>query len=171
MRRRLLSIPGAIVIPFLPPPIQGQGSTGGFTFELIDQAGGDFRRAGARGSRLPGEAMRGGRIRGLFSTFSVDDPQLSVTIDREKAKSTAIPITQINDALGVYLGSQYVNDFDFNNRSYRVYVQAAAPFRGQPRDIGQFYVRPQALAADRAPSRCRSPRPPAAWSRSTTSST
>ena len=56
--------------------------------------------------------MRGGRIRGLFSTFSVDDPQLALIIDREKAKSSAISLTQINDALGVYLGSQYVNDFD-----------------------------------------------------------
>ena len=63
---------------------------------------------------------------------------------REGEERRASPITQISDALGVYLGSQYVNDFDFDNRSYRVYVQAAAPFRGQPRDIGQFYVRSRA---------------------------
>ncbi len=144
MRMRLGSIPGALAIPFLPPPIQGQGSTGGFTFEIIDQAGGaDFGALARATQQLQGQAMSGGRIRGLFSTFSVDDPQLALTIDREKAKSSAISLTQINDTLGVYLGSQYVNDFDFNNRSYRVYVQAAAPFRGQPSDIGQFYVRSQ----------------------------
>ncbi len=148
MRGRLASIPGALAIPFLPPPIQGQGSTGGFTFELIDQAGSaEFAALARAAAQLQGEAMRGGHIRGLFSTFSVDDPQFSLTIDREKAKSSAISISQINDALGVYLGSQYVNDFDFNNRSYRVYVQAAAPFRGQPRDIGQFYVRSQQALA------------------------
>jgi len=148
MRGRLGSIPGALAIPFLPPPIQGQGSTGGFTFELIDQGGGtDFPALAQAAQQLQGAAVSGGRIRGLFSTFSVDDPQLALTIDREKAKSSAISLTQINDALGVYLGSQYVNDFDFNNRSYRVYVQAAAPFRGQPRDIGQFYVRSQQALA------------------------
>jgi HAE1 family hydrophobic/amphiphilic exporter-1 len=80
----------------------------------------------------------------LFTTFSVDDPQLSVDIDRDKAQSIGVPIGQIGDALGVYLGSQYVNDFDFVNRSYRVYAQAAAPFRGQPRNIGELYVRSQA---------------------------
>ena len=149
MRGRLLmAIPGALVIPFLPPPIQGQGSTGGFTFELVDQAGNtDFPGLARAAMQLQGAATNGGKIRGLFSTFSVDDPQLALTIDREKAKSSAVSLTQINDALGVYLGSQYVNDFDFNNRSYRVYVQAAAPFRGQPRDIGQFYVRSQQALA------------------------
>jgi len=149
MRGRLLGgIPGALAIPFLPPPIQGTGSTGGFTFEIIDQAGNtDFPGLARAAMQLQGAATSGGKIRGLFSTFSVDDPQLALTIDREKAKSSAVSITQINDALGVYLGSQYVNDFDFNNRSYRVYVQAAAPFRGQPRDIGQFYVRSQQALA------------------------
>jgi HAE1 family hydrophobic/amphiphilic exporter-1 len=77
----------------------------------------------------------------LFTTFSIDDPQVRVTIDRKKAKSVGIGIDQIGDALGVYLGSQYVNDFDFANRSYRVYAQAAPPFRREPRDIGQLYVR------------------------------
>ena len=64
-----------------------------------------------------------------------------VKIDREKARSLQVPIQQITDALQVYMGSSYVNDFDFNNRAYRVYVQAAQPFRGQPRDIRNLYVR------------------------------
>jgi HAE1 family hydrophobic/amphiphilic exporter-1 len=145
MQRKLGAIPGALVIPFLPPPIQGQGSTGGFTFELLDQSGSsDFTELSRAGQDLMAEAGRSGRVGGLFSTFSVDDPQLGVTIDREKAKSVGVSIDQIGDALGVYLGSEYVNDFDFGNRSYRVYAQAAAPFRGQPRDIGQLYVRTQA---------------------------
>ena len=52
-----------------------------------------------------------------------------------------MPLQQITDTLGVYMGSAYVNDFDFNNRSYRVYVQADKQFRAKPKDIGQFYVR------------------------------
>jgi len=64
-----------------------------------------------------------------------------VQIDREKAKAIGVPISQIMQALGVYMGSQYVNDFDFNNRSYRVYVQADQPFRMSARDLRQYYVR------------------------------
>src|SRR5712691_2325189 len=62
-------------------------------------------------------------------------------MDREKAKSLAVPLSQITDALQVYMGSAYVNDFDFNNRSYRVYVQAGERFRSQPKDIREYYVR------------------------------
>ncbi|HXU04908.1 MAG TPA: efflux RND transporter permease subunit, partial [Polyangia bacterium] len=147
LRRRLLGIPGAIVIPFLPPPIQGQGSTGGFTFELLDRSGNpQFDTLAGAGMALQGEATRTGKVGGLFSTFSVDDPQLALTIDREKAKSIGVSVDQIGTALGVYLGSQYVNDFDLGARAYRVYAQAAAGFRDQPRDIGQLYVRSQSGA-------------------------
>ena len=149
MQRKLGAIPGAIVVPFLPPPIQGQGSTGGFTFELLDKGGGggtDFSTLADASQGLTAEAMRSGRVGGLFSTFSVDDPQLQVTIDREKAKSIGVPIGQVGDTLGVYLGSQYVNDFDFGPRAYRVYAQAAAAYRDQPRDIGELYVRSEAGA-------------------------
>jgi len=137
-------ITGALAIPFLPPAIQGVGSTGGFTFEVLDRSNNvDIAPLGAAAEQLSAEAGRAGKVGGLFSTFSNDDPQLLVTIDREKAKSIAVPFTQVGDALGVYLGSQYVNDFDFNNRSYRVYAQAASTFRGEPRDIGEYYVRAQ----------------------------
>ena len=147
MQRKLGGIPGAIVVPFLPPSIPGVGATGGFTFELVDRGGNvDIAPLAEASGRITGEALKTGSVRGLFSTFSSDDPQLEVTIDREKAKSVGVPLNQINDALGVFLGSSYVNDFDFNNRSYRVYAQAAASFRDQPRSIGQYYVRAQPLA-------------------------
>src|SRR5262249_25440254 len=73
--------------------------------------------------------------------FTANDPQLFVSIDREKAKNLGIPLNQITDTLQVYMGSAYVNDFDFNNRSYRVYAQADRQFRATPKDIKQFYVR------------------------------
>jgi HAE1 family hydrophobic/amphiphilic exporter-1 len=77
----------------------------------------------------------------LFTSFTANDPQQLVQIDREKAKAIGVPIDQVAQALGVYMGSQYVNDFDFNNRSYRVYVQADQPFRMNARDLRQYYVR------------------------------
>src|SRR5207248_10953131 len=82
-----------------------------------------------------------GELAGLFTSYTANDPQFVVKIDREKARALQVPLQQITDTLGIYMGSRYVNDFDFNNRSYRVYVQADQAFRSQPKDIRQFYVR------------------------------
>ena len=68
----------------------------------------------------------------LFTPFRADDPQLVVNIDRDRARSLGVPLREVTDALQVFLGSQYVNDFDFNNRAYRVYVQADQRFRAEP---------------------------------------
>ena len=64
-----------------------------------------------------------------------------VTIDREKAKAMSIPLSQITNTLCVFMGSEYINDFDYNNRTYRVYVQADQPFRMSARDLHNYYVR------------------------------
>ena len=79
----------------------------------------------------------------LFSSFTANDPQLVVQIDRDRARSLGLPIREITDALSVFLGSQYVNDFDFNNRAYRVYVQADQRFRAAPSNLRQYYARAQ----------------------------
>jgi HAE1 family hydrophobic/amphiphilic exporter-1 len=64
-----------------------------------------------------------------------------VDIDRDKARSLGLPINEITSAMQIYLGSAYVNDFDFNNRAYRVYVQADKAFRSDPQSLGQYYAR------------------------------
>ena len=78
---------------------------------------------------------------GAFSSFRADDPQMIVDIDRDKARSLGLPLREVTDALQVFLGSQYVNDFDFNNRAYRVYVQADQRFRASPANLKQLYAR------------------------------
>ncbi len=131
----------AIVVPFLPPAIQGLGQFGGFTFELQQLSTGSMEELEQQMQNLIRKGNAEPELQGLFSSFSARDPQILVEIDREKAKSLGVPFTQITSALQIYMASQYVNDFDFNNRSYRVYVQADKEFRGQPRDLRQFYVR------------------------------
>src|SRR5208337_1213347 len=76
-----------------------------------------------------------------FTSFTANDPQILVKIDRDKSKSLQVPISQITDALQVFMGSVYVNDFDFNNRSYRVYLHADQKFRSDPKDIRTYYLR------------------------------
>lgn len=142
---KLFQVPGGIVAAFEPPAIQGIGSVGGFQFMLQDQGRntfGDIDRiahAMVAQSRDPNSGLVG-----LYTPYTSNDPQLFVSIDREKAKSMGVPFAQITAALGTYMGSSYVNDFDFNNRSYRVYVQADQNFRKNSRDLRQFYVRSDA---------------------------
>ena len=143
LRGPLFGISGAIVIPFEPPAVQGLGQFGGFQYELLDQGAHtlqDLDKTTHDLIRAAGQRKEKD-LTGLFTTYTANDPQYVVTIDREKAKSLHIPLSQITDTLGVYMGSSYVNDFDFNNRSYRVYVQADKQFRSHPQDIGQYYVR------------------------------
>jgi HAE1 family hydrophobic/amphiphilic exporter-1 len=141
IRGQLFGIPGALVIPFAPPPIQGFSAFGGFQFEVLDQSGGDIANLETVTQDLIGQATQAGRVGGLFSSFRATDPQLLVDIDRAKARALGVPIAEITDALSVFLGSQYVNDFDFNDRAYRVYVQADQAFRSEPADLGRLYVR------------------------------
>jgi HAE1 family hydrophobic/amphiphilic exporter-1 len=141
LRGPLLGISGAIVIPFEPPAVQGLGEFGGFQFEVQDQGGHtlqDFDKSTHDLIRAAGERKD---LAGLFSTYTANDPQFVITIDREKAKSLHVPLSQIIDTLSVFMGSAYINDFDFNNRSYRVYVQADKQFRSHPQDMKQYYVR------------------------------
>jgi hydrophobic/amphiphilic exporter-1 (mainly G- bacteria), HAE1 family len=141
LRGPLMGIQGALVIPFAPPSINGLGAFGGFTFEVLDQAGGDINQLAAATWGLIGLSAQSQRVTGLFSSFTANDPQLLVDIDRDKARSLGLPISEITSAMQIYLGSAYVNDFDFNNRAYRVYVQADKAFRSDPQSLGQYYAR------------------------------
>ena len=139
---QLFSIPGAFVAAFPPPAIQGLGTFAGFEFQVLDNTGAPtVDGLGAALGGLMGAASQNPRVQGLFSSFSAADPQLIVEIDRDKARSLGLPLSEITDALQVFLGSQYVNDFDMNNRAYRVYVQADQQFRSSPKDLRQLYGR------------------------------
>jgi HAE1 family hydrophobic/amphiphilic exporter-1 len=139
---KLFQVPGGIVAAFEPPSIQGIGAVGGFQFELQDSGRNTFGDIDRVVKTMVGQTRApGAKLTGLFSPFSANDPSLEVTINRQKAEAIGVPMSQINAAMGTFMGSSYVNDFDFNNRSYRVYVQADAPFRQTAADLRQFYVR------------------------------
>jgi len=139
---KLFGIPGGIAFAAEPPAVSGVGSVGGFQFILQDAGRntfGDIDRVAhtiVAKSRMPGSGLTG-----MNTTFTSNDPQIIVTVDREKAKSMGVPFNQITAALGTFMGSTYVNDFDFNNRSYRVYVQADQEFRRTSQDLRAYYVR------------------------------
>ncbi len=139
---QLFAVPGGIAFAAEPPAIAGIGSVGGFQFILQDggrNTFGDIDRIAhtmVGATRAPGTGLVN-----LNTTFTANDPQLLVTIDRQKAAAVGVPLSQVTTAVSTFMGSSYINDFDFNNRSYRVYVQADAQFRGNAKDLASYYVR------------------------------
>jgi len=128
-----------LVLP--PPPVQGLGSTAGFKMMIQDRADvgldtladASFRMM-VNGSQTPGLAQ-------VFTTFTIRVPQIFVDVDRVKAKSMGVALSDVNDTLQTYLGSLYVNDFNRFGRTYQVTAQADANFRLQPEDIPKLKTR------------------------------
>ncbi|BBD65287.1 transporter [Nostoc commune NIES-4072] len=144
LQGKLLSIPEARVFPVNPPPIQGLGNFGGFVFQLQDRRGNSgLENLVQSMGKLLGQANQTPGLRAVFSTFAADTPQLLVDVDRNKAKSLQVSIDDVFSTLQTALGSQYVNDFNLQQRNYRVYIQADQQFRSNPKDIGKLYVRSQ----------------------------
>jgi HAE1 family hydrophobic/amphiphilic exporter-1 len=145
LSQKLLAVPGGILYAAEPPAIQGIGRVGGFQFLLQDGGRNTFSDIDRIAHTLVSQARNpASGLLNLNTTFTANDPQLSVTIDRQKAEAMGVPMSQITAALGTYMGSTYVNDFNFNNRSYRVYVQADARFRRNTGDLRQYSVRSNA---------------------------
>ncbi|MBW4639646.1 MAG: efflux RND transporter permease subunit [Gloeocapsa sp. UFS-A4-WI-NPMV-4B04] len=140
----LSAIPEARIFPVNPPAIQGLSSFGGFEFQLQDRRGnsGLDTMVQAMGEVL-GRANQTPGLQAVFSTFAANTPQLLIDVDRNRAKTLGVDVDDVFNTLQSYLGSRYVNDFNLEQRTYRVYVQADAQFRSNPGDIGLLYVRSQ----------------------------
>ncbi|MBC37791.1 MAG: multidrug efflux RND transporter permease subunit [Oceanicaulis sp.] len=134
-------IPDGFAGMFPPPPVPGLGSTGGFKIQIEDRAGLGFEALAQAQGAIMGRAMQTPELAGMLASFQVNAPQVQVDIDRVKAKSQGVPLNTIFETLQVNLGSLYANDFNRFGRTYRVMVQADAPFRMQPEDIGRLKVR------------------------------
>ncbi len=140
VRGPLSGITDARVIPFNPPAIEGLGSFGGFVFQILDLSGtniGDLEKAT---KEICGKANQTPGLTGVFSGFAANSPQIQVEIERDKAKTLDVSLSDIFDTLQTYIGSFYVNDIDIGTRVYRVYVQADAKYRSNPADITKYYV-------------------------------
>ncbi len=143
LREQFQQFQEAQIAIFGAPPVEGLGSTGGFKLQVQDRRGTGLRALQGGVQNLAEQAMgrHGGEFSGMFSTFSVTQPQVYVEIDREKAKSQGISLNDIHQTLQAFLGSAYVNDFSFQNRSWQVNVQADPQFRMRKEDIGKLEVR------------------------------
>ena len=141
LRPQLTSITGAAVLAFNPPAIRGIGNLAGFQFELQDQGNAGIPALTRAARNLVATARADATLRNVSTTFRDDAPQLVIDVDRDKVAALGIPLTDVFSAMDVYLGSEYVNDFDFLNRSYRVYVQADTRYRSTLAALDRIYVR------------------------------
>ncbi|MDR6950928.1 multidrug efflux pump [Ancylobacter sp. 3268] len=131
----------AFIAMFPPPPVQGLGVVGGFKMQIEDRAGRGFEELARVTNAFMAKAMQTPELIGQFTTFQVNVPQLFANVDRTKARQLGVPIQSVFETLQVYLGSLYVNDFNKFGRTYSVRVQADAPYRAKPEDIGKLKVR------------------------------
>jgi HAE1 family hydrophobic/amphiphilic exporter-1/multidrug efflux pump len=129
------------VLTLNPPPIPGIGTAAGFEFILEDQSGGDVSRfAGVLGDFLA-QANQRPELTRVFSQFNTRTPLIEYALDRERAKTLGVPLSNIFDALQSFLGGSYINDFNLFGRTYKVTTQAEASARTQPESVNGLYVR------------------------------
>ena len=143
VQMQFFGIPGAQVFAFNPPAINGVGNFGGFQFELEDQGNVGLPTLMQTAYGYMGLGNRDPDLSQVFTTFRIDAPQYQVHIDRSKAKNVGVSLTDVFNTMQVDLGSFLVNDFDYLNRSYHVYVQAEAPYRSSLDTLQFLYVRSQ----------------------------
>jgi HAE1 family hydrophobic/amphiphilic exporter-1 len=141
LRRELAAVGSAVAVPLNLPPILGLGNAGGFQLALQALEGQPFADLAQAMRGLVVQANAEPRLAGVFSTFAADTPQIFLDIDREKAQSLGIRISDIFAALQATLGGYYVNDFNAFGRIWQVTVQAETPFRTGVDDIYRIHVR------------------------------
>lgn len=140
-------IPEARIIPLNPPTVSGLGNFGGFAFQLQDlRSDSDLTSMMEVLGSLLAQANQTEGLSRVFSTFTANNPELTINIDRNKIRSLNVNIEQVLRTLQTAFGGNYINDFTLQPRTYRVYVQADSQFRSHPDDINKFYVRSQSGA-------------------------
>jgi HAE1 family hydrophobic/amphiphilic exporter-1 len=138
------TISEATAIAFGPPPIEGLGTSAGFTLQLQDRSGNSPQFLDEQTRNFMAEARKRPEIGSIFSLYRSNVPQKKIVIDLDKAEKLNIDLAEITSTISTYLGSAYVNDFNRFGRQYKVYVQAESEDRLQPADVGKYYVRSRA---------------------------
>jgi multidrug efflux pump subunit AcrB len=141
LNQQFASIQDAYVGVFPPPAVNGLGAIGGFKMMLEDRAGLGDSVLYATTQALLARAYQTPQLTGQFTSFQINVPQLFADVDRDRVKQLGLPLNDVFQTLQIYLGSQYVNDFNKFGRTYQVIAQADAPFRSTPEAIAQLKVR------------------------------
>jgi hydrophobe/amphiphile efflux-1 (HAE1) family protein len=132
---------GAQVFFLSPPPVPGLGSGNGFTMMIQDRTGAGYQALQGATFGMMGAAQQNQQVAQVFSLFNTGAPRIEADVDRDRAQLLGVQPAQVFEALGTYLGSTYVNDFNLLGRTFRVTAQAEATARDDLADIGRLQVR------------------------------
>lgn len=138
---KFAGIEEAYMAIFPPPPVQGLGTIGGFRVQVEDRGNLGYDELFKETQNIIAKSHNVPELAALFTSYTVNVPQVDANIDRDKAKTHGVAISDIFDTLQVYLGSLYANDFNRFGRTYQVNVQADQRFRLDAEQIGQLKVR------------------------------
>ena len=141
-----MGLKDGMAFAFNPPGIQGLGEAGGFEVYVQSRGSSDAQRLAQVTQDFIAALSQHPALAGTQTFFSAKVPQLRVDVDREKALALGLPIEEVFATLQAQMGSLYINDFNRSGRTYRVTMQADAPYRSKPDDLGKLYVRSQTTA-------------------------
>jgi hydrophobe/amphiphile efflux-1 (HAE1) family protein len=141
LNAQFAGIQEAFIISVAPPPVRGIGTTGGFKMEVQDVHGGEPAELETVANAIMAQANQTPGLAGVFTTFSTKTPKVYADIDRVRAEMLGVNTNDVFTTLEVFLGSQYVNDFNFLGRTYRVTAQADGDFRQDLHAIGNLKTR------------------------------
>jgi hydrophobe/amphiphile efflux-1 (HAE1) family protein/NodT family efflux transporter outer membrane factor (OMF) lipoprotein len=141
LNQQFAAIQDAFVLAVPPPPVMGLGTIGGFKLYVEDRADLGYDALFQTLQTMIGRSYQTPGLGGVFSTFTVNVPQLDADIDRVKAKQQGVPLQNLFETMQIYLGSLYVNDFNRFGRTYQVIAQADAQYRDRPEDITRLKTR------------------------------
>ncbi len=141
LRQRMAAIPDAQIFVIPPPPVQGVGTSGGFKMQIQDRSGAGLLALQDVTNQIAMKANQEPGLVQVFSNFKTSTPQIYADVDRTKVRMLDVPINSVFEALQIYLGSTYVNDFNYLGRTYRVTAQAESQFRDEAADIARLRTR------------------------------
>jgi hydrophobe/amphiphile efflux-1 (HAE1) family protein len=141
LNQKLSAIQDAFIITIQPPPVRGIGTGGGFKMMVEDKSGRGLGALEAAAQEIVTQASQTPGLVGIFSLFNTRTPKIFADIDRVRAEMLGVPADRVFEALEIYLGSTYVNDFNYLGRTFRVTAQADGAFRQDLADIGDFKTR------------------------------
>lgn len=141
LNQKLATIPGANIMAFPTPPIPGLGNAAGLEANLLDLKNGSPQELAQAVNALIFAANQQPEFSRVYSTFSANVPQLELVVDREKAISLGVSMSELFSTLQAQLGTQYVNDFNIYGRNYRVMLQADSEFRDNVEDLNSLNVK------------------------------
>ena len=141
LRQKMGAITAGNILVVAPPPVRGIGTGGGFKMMIEDRNGAGYPALEAVAFKMMMAANGDPGLTSVFTTFSTKTPRLKADVDRQRAEQMGVPVQNVFSTLGTYLGSSYVNDFNFLGRTFRVTAQADAPYRDDIGDIGRLKTR------------------------------